>query len=159
MSVSDFYTRLKVGIEARSIPDDVYERLNEGLQEFERSEFKTPLDICLGIRGVGKESIETVKKRKQRDHYLYQAWMQASIDIKLDDWTRSTRLSEYMLRFQTTTWKHFKDSQMTPEKLSPIQQALFRAFSTGIYIPTSIKQINRICVDIKQGAFHVHEYE
>jgi len=139
-------THLEIGGE---LPVEIVDWLRYGINDFEKSGGKKPLCISLGLRGVGQQSIMTKLASVKRNKWLYKAWKLVSVDKTLDDWNRSKRLLEYINKFEVMTWRRVKANDEPPERLDPIQQALFIAFKTGAEIPSSIKQIHRISMDMK----------
>ena len=139
---NDNLKRLIVALEVgETIPQEISDWLLDGAGKYKMLRGKTSLCVCLGLRGRGKDSAETIDAREERDRWLIEAMKHTNIDGVVS-WESCKRLSKAIKRFQSVTWIRIKDTTTPPD--DALKRCLFFAFKTGISVPESSKQLRNI---------------
>lgn len=117
------------------VPPEIARWLIDGIDQHVQG---LRLDTALGLRGPGRETLQSRWNRAQRDVAIRDAAALAG---------GVQALAQAMTRFRAGRWRHWCDLPAAPEeKASPLDQALHRVFRLANGAPpTSVKQLRRIC--------------
>ena len=139
----EYLRRLQVACETGKIPGDVARWLQSGLGTYIKT--GQALDACLGLAGPGQESVTRRFLRSERNRFLCLAIQSAGIDCPLPE--KIIRTSKLVVKMESRIWPIHRSRPELPEKYSDTEKYLFRAFQTGLDVPFSTRQLNRIVKD------------
>jgi hypothetical protein len=100
-----------------------------------------PLERCLGLAGTGW-SAPTRFAYRERNRHLRAACRMLGSD--------PARLAAAVSRFEGQQWACWRDLPEPPARADALQRALFDAFSAGAPVPSSARQLHRICCSDRQ---------
>jgi hypothetical protein len=100
-----------------------------------------PLERCLGLAGTGW-SAPTRFAYRERNRHLRRAAELVRNDM--------ARLAEAVRRFEGQQWACWRDLPEPPARADALQRALFAAFAAGAPVPSSARQLHRICCSDRQ---------
>ncbi len=131
--------RLLVALDAHMpVPDDVAEWLSSGLVRFQHGEEKT-LCRALELRVPGRlGNPEYRRSLDRRNQALCEA---ADLMPEPTPYQRAAALANEARAFETRVWPRVADLPEPPERLTPVQAALWRAFRAYDRVPATTEGI------------------
>lgn len=101
-----------------------------------------PLDKALGLNGA--QGIEVPRRRWRRacrNRHLCRALAACE---GATPWLQAVALAAEVRRFETVLWPRWRALEQPPPTASTLRTHLFKAFRTGIPIPTTARQLHDI---------------
>jgi hypothetical protein len=96
-----------------------------------------PLDRALGLAGQGWKG-STVHRYRERNGRLRAAATLLNDDVHA--------LALALRRFESAPWPRWRSMATPPESATPVQHQLFNVFAAGAPVPSSARQLRRICI-------------
>lgn len=132
--------RLAAALEAgRPLPADLATWLRAGVADYLAG--GRSLDRCLGLKGAGVRSIETVIAQERRNAALKAAAEFAHDGQPNTRHDRARKLAGAVRRFRNRKWPRLCHLDEPPVSLGPMERHLFRAFKESERVPETDKQI------------------
>jgi len=121
------------------ITPDVREWLLTAFLHYLRHGGKDPLDRFLGLAPIdaGKSSLSTRLGLLSRNIHLVESLRKIALDDSVTGWGRCQRLAGEISKFESRTWKLYRQLPEPPAIWPEWQQGLFRAYKTGARVPRS----------------------
>ncbi|RJS95281.1 hypothetical protein [Salinisphaera sp. Q1T1-3] len=123
-----------------ALPDHVVVWLHDGCARFYAGEVSS-LDIALGIRGQGINLPVNQYAWQTRDMELAAAYQHIE---GRSERARLQELRRQIRAFGSRTWPRVRAYSEPPDRLTPLQVHLFRAFQVGQHIPESVSRLRDV---------------
>lgn len=111
--------------------------LSKGFAAFLANGGAVPLERCLRL-----PSRDGGLRRALRDCWLRRAWN--AIEGEVSPWQRSEMLACAVRAFASRQWPRWREARGAPEDASPVEAALFEAFSARDRVPATAMQLHNI---------------
>jgi len=95
------------------------------------------LETGLGLKGAGIRKLKTLRRMAYRDTLIAEA-------AALVDGRDAAALAAEISRFETRKWPAWRQLAVAPSHATPIERILFDVFRSGLLVPSSARQIDRI---------------
>ncbi|HEY4698684.1 MAG: hypothetical protein A3K04_11140 [Gallionellales bacterium RBG_16_56_9] len=107
---------------------------------------KDPLDRFLGLAPIdaGTSSLSTRLGLFKRNLHLMEALRKIALDDSVTSWGRCQRLAAEITKFESRTWKLYRDLPEPTPSWPAWQQDLWRAYKTGVRIPRTAHALYKI---------------
>lgn len=103
------------------------------------------LEDCLSLSAQPfQRTARTRHQHQLRAKHLTEAWGAVSRE-PIGPWTRGRKLAGEIAKFQVNAWPEWQHVEEPPPEATTVQGALFYAAKCGKRLPTSPKQLVRIC--------------
>ncbi len=121
--------------------------LGDGLRQYIDDE-EVSLEQALSLNGApGQRKAKTLIKESIRNKYLLEAWNLVT-DERVSPRQRSEMLHDKMSRFETSSYRIYKQHESPPERLAPLQKLLFRIYKAGAQLPGTGHGLHKLVMRI-----------